>query len=888
MAELLALLIEVERRRLHLALGHSSLFVYCVRVLHLSEQAAYSRITGARAARRYPELLPLLAQGALTLSSVERLAPHLTDDTVEPLLEAARFKSTREVERLIAGLCPRPDIPASVRAVPMPASEAPRVTPLALEGSAPTLSEPITPEPEPAPRPILAPLSPRRYYLKLTIGQETHDTLERLRALLRHSVPDGDLATIVERALTLLLQDTERTKCASTSKARATTGTKSTGRYVPAAVRRAVWSRDGARCAFVGSDGRCGESAFLEFHHVVPFAAGSWRTDDDRESRTTVPGAQRLRGGAPVRTLVNSARAEWPERPTIDQPPMRLAVALLACVVGLGAQTSAPPQTQKTGTASITGRVIASDTGAIVRAAAVWLMTPADSWTTTTDPDGRFTFPQLAAAEYTLKVMKPGFVPTEFGDPKSSEFGGVDPIRIADGLKVNRGDLALPRGGVIAGRIVDAFGDPVETTVTILRRQFVAPGLPRLVSVQGVRSNDLGEFRIYGLMPGTYYLGAGIHAMPTGAVSPGREQPRLVASRWGVAPTLYPGTSMAADALPITITPGQDISGITMALQSVALAKVSGSVTTTAGTRAAGFFITADPIRPDAVSVMLWNQAQTDESGQFTLANLPPGEYRLNVQARSTLEMFQTSGVNTLEYRPRVPSEFASVPVTIAGQDLEGLDISLTNGHEVRGRVVTEGDVPLPPGPLLVHSGMTSVHEGRSGMTLQAQTSVGLDGTFVLKGVVGPRLIRVAGFPAPWTLKHVRTPAGDITEEGVDVRGDIHGLEILLTPKATRIDGTAKDANGFPIRDCLVVVFPTDARRWMLPGARSVRSAPVDSDGDFSFRDLPPGNYFAAPISRAHDATWMDPDFLERLKAVATPFTLGEGETKTLALVRKR
>jgi hypothetical protein len=284
-AELLALLIEVERRRLHLALGHSSLFTYCVRVLHLSEQAAYSRITAARAARRYPQLLPLLAEGALTLSSVERLAPHLIDDTVEPLLEAARFKSTREVERLIADLYPQPDIPASVRAAPTPAPMLPVAAPLALEVSVPDASAPVPPDSEPPPRPILAPLAPRRYYLKLTIGQETHDTLERLRALLRHSVPDGDLATIVERALTLLLQQTERAKFASTSKPRASSGTQSTSRHVPAAVRRAVRSRDGGRCAFVGSNGRCGEVAFLEFHHVVPFAAGGPTTTENLELR---------------------------------------------------------------------------------------------------------------------------------------------------------------------------------------------------------------------------------------------------------------------------------------------------------------------------------------------------------------------------------------------------------------------------------------------------------------------------------------------------------------------------------------------------------------------------------------------------------------------------
>jgi hypothetical protein len=115
---LLALLIEVERRGLHLALGYSSMFAYCTRALQLSEQAAYSRITAARAAKRFPQLLELLADGALTLSSVGLLAPHLTDETLEPFLEAAKHKSTRDVERLIANAHPQPDIPTQIRALP--------------------------------------------------------------------------------------------------------------------------------------------------------------------------------------------------------------------------------------------------------------------------------------------------------------------------------------------------------------------------------------------------------------------------------------------------------------------------------------------------------------------------------------------------------------------------------------------------------------------------------------------------------------------------------------------------------------------------------------------------------------------------------------------------
>ncbi len=272
MAELLTLLIEVERRELHLALGYPSMFVYCVRALHLSEQAAYSRITAARASRRCPQLIALLADGALTLSSVKLLAPHLTDDTVEPLVESARFKSTREVERLIAALHPQPDIPSSVRAVPQTKrADPPPDARAELVTAAPATPAAIPPKPV---RPVVAPIAPTRYFVKLTIGQETHDKLERIRALLRHAVPDGDLEAIVDRALTLLLKEAERAKHAAAERPRSTEPATENGRQVPAAVRRAVWSRDEGRCAFTGADGRCGERGFLEFHHLVPFAVG--------------------------------------------------------------------------------------------------------------------------------------------------------------------------------------------------------------------------------------------------------------------------------------------------------------------------------------------------------------------------------------------------------------------------------------------------------------------------------------------------------------------------------------------------------------------------------------------------------------------------------------
>jgi hypothetical protein len=133
--ELLRLLIEVERRGLHLALGHSSLFVYCTRILRMSEQSAYRRITAARAAKRFPRMLDLLADGSLTLSSVGLLVPQLTEETADSLVDAARFKSTRGVERLIATAFPQPDVPMLIRACPARAETEPAAGLLAPAGN---------------------------------------------------------------------------------------------------------------------------------------------------------------------------------------------------------------------------------------------------------------------------------------------------------------------------------------------------------------------------------------------------------------------------------------------------------------------------------------------------------------------------------------------------------------------------------------------------------------------------------------------------------------------------------------------------------------------------------------------------------------------------------
>jgi hypothetical protein len=287
--ELVAHLAALETRpSLYAAQGHGSLFSYCTRILHLSEDAACNRIDAARACRRFPAILDLMAAGALSLTSVRMLHSHLTPENHEAVLARASGRSCREIEALVAELAPRPDVPSSVRKLPDPTPRRVPGTPL-FEEAPPSSPRAAPPAAGPARRPVIEATSPERYRVQFTVGKEGHDTLRRLQDLLRREIPSGDAGTIVERALTLLLEKVEKAKFAATSRPRRAIrrGTDNAripdeartpvvlSRGIPGPVRRAAWRKDGGQCGFVSKAGvRCGERSFLEFHHLRPYARG--------------------------------------------------------------------------------------------------------------------------------------------------------------------------------------------------------------------------------------------------------------------------------------------------------------------------------------------------------------------------------------------------------------------------------------------------------------------------------------------------------------------------------------------------------------------------------------------------------------------------------------
>jgi hypothetical protein len=280
--EIVAHLTELDRRRVHLAEGPGSVYGYCRNVLGYSEDAAWNRAATAAAVRRYPIILGWLADGSLNITTVRILKSVLTPENHLAVLTEARHRGKKEVELIQKRLDPKPDVPSTIRKVAAaPSVVAPPLlelndaaTPSLTARAAPPAVPGLSPSPTrtaPAPRPVVGPLTPDRYRVQFTVSKATYDKLRHVQDLLCREVPDGDPATIFDRALDLLVNDVEKKKLAATKSPRPPRRARDGSRDVPAHVQRTVWERDGGQCAFEGKRGRCTERRFLEWHHVQPF-----------------------------------------------------------------------------------------------------------------------------------------------------------------------------------------------------------------------------------------------------------------------------------------------------------------------------------------------------------------------------------------------------------------------------------------------------------------------------------------------------------------------------------------------------------------------------------------------------------------------------------------
>src|SRR5688500_18527121 len=218
-ADFVEALAELDARKLYLGLGFTSVYSYCAARLHLTDGSAYRRIEAARASRRFPAVLAMLKDGSLSLATAALVSCKLTTSNADQLLKQVSFKSKRDVELVLARLNPQPPVASVVRKLPEPRMQVPPPPSTTSDsGSAISLTDLVTkthtPTLVPSRRPVVAPLSESHYRLQITISSAARKRLQQIQDLMRHRLPNGDPAAIVEHALELLHADLLKKKTA--------------------------------------------------------------------------------------------------------------------------------------------------------------------------------------------------------------------------------------------------------------------------------------------------------------------------------------------------------------------------------------------------------------------------------------------------------------------------------------------------------------------------------------------------------------------------------------------------------------------------------------------------------------------------------------------------
>ncbi len=541
---------------------------------------------------------------------------------------------------------------------------------------------------------------------------------------------------------------------------------------------------------------------------------------------------------------------------------------------GMPPRDAAGAAAPQTGTARIRGRVTAADGSAPLRRAQVMIVSPENAVrrSTTTDGQGRYEFSELPAGRYLVTASKGGYVTLQAGQRRPFEPG--NPMTLGDGQTLANVDVALPRGSVIAGRITDEFGEPIAMAQVQAQRYEYRPGGQRRLTFAGapfVMTDDLGQFRVYGLMPGEYVISATVRGVGMAvAMGPGVAND----TSEGFAPTFYPGTANPAEAQPIVVGVSQE-STIHLALTAARMARVSGIAVDSLGKPAAGAMVMLRSGSADGM--MSFGGAQVAADGSFTVAAVPPGDHVIDIRP-------QPRG-------PEARMEFASVPITVTGENITGLRVTTGPGATIRGRVIFDGSAPRTGnfGPLRVTPQNADPQQMPVAVMMGGPFAAGNgiiadDGTFELAGQAGNLLLRV-NTGGTWMLKEVSIDGEDMTDVPYTIKGSetVSDVRIVLTDRLTELSGTVTDERGQPVKDYVVVLLPGELKDGVSP-LRFTRTIRPDQEGVYRTRGLPPGAYVAAAVETVEQGGEWDPEFQRRVRDVARSLTVREGQTTTLDL----
>jgi hypothetical protein len=505
----------------------------------------------------------------------------------------------------------------------------------------------------------------------------------------------------------------------------------------------------------------------------------------------------------------------------------------------------------------------------------------------TTDASGRFSFQNLPPGLYSLQAFRDGYSRHSYG--QRTPGGPATAIRIAAGQSLPSVVLPLVPAGNISGVIRGPEGQPqVGVPVQLLRATYNAAA-QRAFHVEGTaRTNDRGEYRLYWLTPGRYVVSAGAAPGPnrtTGANAP--LSPNEVPDR-SFTLTYYPGVFDARGAALVEVTSGGELTGVDFGVPSQQLHRIRGRIidSNTGQPPASAALSLAYRTLAGASGAFSAGEKYDPKTGEFELRNVPPGSYVVQAVALEPAAVTESEAL--VKVAAVAARANARVPVDISNHDVDGLLLTLTSGVALPARISVEGmNLSSIQGWERIRVPLKPTLDGAFGPNLQPAAPlaqpVQADGTFVIAGVspgeftVGP----VTGLPAGFYVKEARFAQVDVLSQPLRFSGVAGGaLEIVLSSRASHVDGIAVDTRSTPIAGARVVLVPERQRN----RTDLFKTTTSDSSGRFAFRSVPPGDYRVFGWEVLDSYAYFDPDLLRRVEPQGIPVRVTESATNNLTV----
>ena len=544
-----------------------------------------------------------------------------------------------------------------------------------------------------------------------------------------------------------------------------------------------------------------------------------------------------------------------------------LPVQLLLLVVPsrVFAQTPTMPDArseESKETCTLSGTVVRKLDGAPLKGATVWLGRDEDrqhTIATTTAADGRFELRNVPAGHYTLTVRRNGYVDAYYGQKKADDPGST--LTLRPGQKLVDLVFKLGRTGVITGSIYDEDGESMQGIRVNAVRKVYINGKLQLQTYDERQTNDLGEFRLFGLSPGRYLVTAEPDIWNrvigdrefSGADKSGGEK--------GYAKLYYPGVTDSGKASAITVKEGDEITSIDILMKQVTVYRVRGKVVNLLPKPSGRRWSQVDLVRINQGAG--WESVGAalvgDADGSFDIRAIPPGNYTIRVMCRSD------------DGRMHVTQQ----DIAVGNADVEGLTLTLGEGVNIPGRVTWDGTPKLERQGFVIAATSTEI-EQFSGTSAEVDDN----NQFTLKDVHdGEFRLDAWGISKDCYIKEVRYGDSTVTEATIRVaKGVVGSLEITMSSRGAHVQGTVLNEDTLPAVGAWAVAIPDKKTR------RASYFANTDQYGHFEVRGLPPGKYKLFSWGALQQGAWEDPEFLKEYEAKATALEVGEGDTKTVEL----